>query len=294
MRRIFILMAALISSILGLTGCTIERSPTYKLAIQVQGQGTVLPKPGTSYYEDTTVVDLQAIPAEGWLFYGWQGEVTDPHSPEATVLVDRAKTVTAIFIQPLESLVMEAPGGLITQRADGSQVSPRPAGLADIQYIMIHAISDAAANPTNPFQMHRIRSIFDTYGVEAHYVIDRMGMVYRLVEDHLVARHAGAGSWAGDPRLTNNMNRYAIGIELLGVGTSKEMQGVIGVQADSKLRSKHRGYTAEQYQALQGLLYHLRQSYGISPENIISHKQYDPDRKWDPGVLFEWKRIGLN
>lgn len=129
--------------------------------------------------------------------------------------------------------IKPAPGGLIPRPL-------RPGGEKDIRYIMLHAISDAAANPTSPYRLERIRAIFEGYQVEAHYVIDREGQIYRFVSDACLARHAGRGSWAGDPQLTDNMNRYA-----------------------------------------------------IPPENILTHRQYDPGRKWDPGELFDWEQLRL-
>ncbi|NLL42106.1 MAG: N-acetylmuramoyl-L-alanine amidase [Firmicutes bacterium] len=158
---------------------------------------------------------------------------------------------------------------------------------------MLHAISDAAVNPGSPYEIGRIRDIFDDYGVEAHYVIDREGTIYQFVQDDRIARHAGAGSWQGNPRLSDAMNRYAIGIELLGIGTRGEMKGVIGSLANTLVKADDRGYTDAQYLALKQLLAQLTRDYSISRENIISHQAYDPARKWDPGQLFDWSRIAF-
>jgi len=35
--------------------------------------------------------------------------------------------------------------------------------------------------------------------VEAHYLIDREGQIFRFVADDQVARHAGSGTWNGEP-----------------------------------------------------------------------------------------------
>lgn len=156
---------------------------------------------------------------------------------------------------------------------------------------MLHAISDAALNPANPYQIERIGAIFREYGVESHYVIDRDGTAYRFADDTFMARHAGRGAWGGDPRLTNNMNRYAVGIEIMGTGTAEEMAAVIGPVADSKISQYNRGYTEQQYAALNRLLPYLTDRYQIPSENIITHKEYDPARKWDPGALFETEKV---
>lgn len=272
------------------TGCITNDTALYNLSIQINGQGAA--KPGkTKRFPKGRVVDIEAIPAKGWEFECWDGPVSEQYKAATTAVIDGNIMLRAIFSRKAEVLIQTAPSGLISQRTDGSQVEMRPRGSKDIEYIMLHAISDAVANPANPFQFGRIETIFKEYNVESHYVIARNGSIYQFVLDDQIAHHAGVGSWANDPRLTNNMNRYAIGIELLGIGTKSEMEAVIGEAANRKIRAKDRGYTKEQYEALNVLLQHLRALYHIPSENIISHKDYDPDRKWDPGVLFDWTKI---
>jgi N-acetyl-anhydromuramyl-L-alanine amidase AmpD len=70
-------------------------------------------------------------------------------------------------------------------------------------------------------------------------------------------------------------------------------RGVIGAQANSRISEGDRGFTDEQYAALNGLLSLLTSRYHIPADRIISHEEYDPGRKWDPGDLFEWERIRL-
>ncbi|HKM43431.1 MAG TPA: N-acetylmuramoyl-L-alanine amidase [Limnochordia bacterium] len=288
MKRI-LLTGILAMNILGLTGC-MPRSDLLNLTVQIQGQGNVEPQ-STKGIAQGTVIDLKAVPGAGWRFSSWEGLVADPISPETTLLMDRQQTVKAIFLPDDKPQIFPAPGGLITRRADGSQVTGRTQGEADIEYIMIHAISDAAINPSNPYDLARIQTIFEEYGVESHYLIDRDGTIHQFVQDDRVARHAGVGTWNGDPKLANAMNRYSIGIELMGIGTRAEMKDVIGPFANTLVKAIDRGYTDAQYLALGSLLQHLTQLYKIPHENIISHRAYDPGRKWDPGELFDWTRI---
>ncbi len=241
---------------------------------------------GTNSFAQGTLVELKALAAQGWEFSKWEGSVAETYSPETTVILDSGQTIKAIFIPTSEPVIVEAPGGIISRPR-------RSSGKTDIKYIMLHAISDAAANPSAPYNMWRIKAIFDDYGVESHYVIDREGVIYQFVKDDSIARHAGAGSWNNDPKLTNAMNRYAIGIELLGVGTRAEMKDVIGAFANTQIKADDRGYTQEQYLALEHLLHHLTELYEIPRENIITHQAYDPGRKWDPGALFDWNKINL-
>lgn len=279
----------LIVGSLGSTGCS-PQSETATLTVHVQGQGFVQTA-GEGSFALETVVDVKALPDAGWQFLRWEGAVAETSQQETTILMDKSKTIRAVFVPEEEPEIKAGPGGLITRRGDGSTVVQRTRGEADIEYIMLHAISDAAANPGDPYNMERIRAIFDDYSVEAHYVIDRDGAIWQFVQDDQIARHAGAGSWMQDPRLTNAMNRYAIGIELLGIGTRAEMKSVIGSRANTLVNSSDRGFTDAQYVALNSLLQTLQERYEIPAQNIISHHAYDPGRKWDPGELFDWSRI---
>ncbi len=97
----------------------------------------------------------------------------------------------------------------------------------DVTHVMLHFMSNGVNQPDDPFNMNDIRSIFTDYGVSAHYVIDRKGHIYRFVGEGRVAFHAGSGNISGYPQYKDNMNDYSIGIELLAIGTRKEMVAMI-------------------------------------------------------------------
>jgi len=71
----------------------------YPLEVTVQGEGTVTQEivtaKGTNYEHGTTV-RLTANPATGWRFDHWEGEISGNTNP-ATIVVDRVKTVKAVF-----------------------------------------------------------------------------------------------------------------------------------------------------------------------------------------------------
>ena len=50
--------------------------------------------------------------------------------------------------------------------------------------------------------------------VSSHFVINEKGRVYRLIQDNLVAWHAGKSCW----RNVKNLNESSIGIELVNKG----------------------------------------------------------------------------
>ena len=70
----------------------------YGLSTSVVGQGSVSSSPAGSEFEAGTQVELSAVPADGWLFAGWSGDVSGSDSP-VTVVMDDDRSVTATFTE---------------------------------------------------------------------------------------------------------------------------------------------------------------------------------------------------
>ncbi len=70
---------------------------TFTLTMAVSGNGTTSPSAGEHTYPEGTVVDITAIPGEGWQFVSWTGSVANPDAASTTVTMDKNKTVTANF-----------------------------------------------------------------------------------------------------------------------------------------------------------------------------------------------------
>ena len=87
--------------------------PRYSLTMNTVGQGTVTPSNGT--YTSGAQVRLEAIPAEGWHFGGWNGDAQG--STNTTLTMDGNKTVTATFLPNSCNLTMITTGqGTVTSR----------------------------------------------------------------------------------------------------------------------------------------------------------------------------------
>jgi len=67
----------------------------YTLSVQVQGQGSVDPNGGT--YDANVEVELNAEPADGWVFDHWGGDLSGSGNP-ATIVMDDDKSVIAVFV----------------------------------------------------------------------------------------------------------------------------------------------------------------------------------------------------
>lgn len=74
----------------------------HTLTMNTVGQGTV--NPGNQTYAEGSYVDLEAIPADGWTFSGWSGDVSG--TTNTSITIDSNKTVTATFTQNTHSLTM--------------------------------------------------------------------------------------------------------------------------------------------------------------------------------------------
>lgn len=110
--------------------------------------------------------------------------------------------------------------------------------------------------------------------VSAHYVVDEDGSVFALVPEEMRAWHAGVSFWRG----VENVNHNSIGIEIVNHGHE----------------FGYRPFTAVQYAALVPLCQKIKQRWGIEDVNIVGHSDIAPERKQDPGELFDWKLLAEN
>lgn len=107
--------------------------------------------------------------------------------------------------------------------------------------------------------------------VSAHYVIDEDGTVWRLVAEDRRAWHAGRGFWAGE----TDINSRSIGIELVNPGHEHG----------------YRAFPEPQMTALIALSHGILSRHAIPAHRVLGHSDVAPDRKLDPGELFDWQRL---
>ncbi|KFE63558.1 N-acetylmuramoyl-L-alanine amidase [Hyalangium minutum] len=108
--------------------------------------------------------------------------------------------------------------------------------------------------------------------VSAHYMVDRDGKIYQLVNDQKRAWHAGKGELHGVP---TDVNGRSIGIEIVNDGGGKTP------------------YTEAQMKSLTQLTGYLKQQYNVPMSNIVGHKDVavPKGRKSDPSANFDWERL---
>lgn len=107
--------------------------------------------------------------------------------------------------------------------------------------------------------------------VSAHYLVDRDGSTYNMVNESKRAWHAGLGSWAG----LDDINSRSIGIEIVNVGLTKD--------------GKREPFPDAQIDAIIKLCKDVQSRYTI--KYVLGHSDVAPARKQDPGEAFPWKTL---
>ncbi|MBK1661994.1 N-acetylmuramoyl-L-alanine amidase [Paracraurococcus ruber] len=110
--------------------------------------------------------------------------------------------------------------------------------------------------------------------VSAHYVVEEDGAVLRLVPEARRAWHAGISHWRGQAGL----NGRSIGIEVVNPGHE----------------FGYRPFPALQMAALCDLCLGILARHPIPAINVVAHSDVAPDRKQDPGELFDWEGLAAN
>ena len=141
----------------------------------------------------------------------------------------------------------------------------RPGGPDDIDILILHYTGMQTAQAA----IDRLRD--PQAKVSSHYVVDEDGAILRLVPEHLRAFHAGVSFWRG----RHTLNGTCIGIEIVNPGHEWG----------------YRPFPPAQMQAVTKLCLDIIGRHPIPPRNVIGHSDVAPDRKQDPGELFDWKGL---
>ena len=131
-----------------------------------------------------------------------------------------------------------------------------------IKYIVIHytAIID--------YKKAINRLVDKKHKVSAHFLINKVGQIYNLVDISNRAWHAGISYWSG----SKDINSESIGIELDNSGHYRKFEK----------------YSSKQIRSLIKLLNYISKKYKIKKSNVLGHSDISPYRKNDPGEKFPW------
>lgn len=132
-----------------------------------------------------------------------------------------------------------------------------------IDTVIIHSSYNALGG--DEYDVDKLIKEYKDYGVAPHYLIDRQGGTYQLVQDKNIAYHAGTSSV---PDGRTNVNNFSLGIEMMNTKTDE--------------------YSAAQYSALNKLISNIKTKYKI--KYVLGHNQIAPGRKDDPWN-FKWGKL---
>jgi N-acetylmuramoyl-L-alanine amidase len=107
--------------------------------------------------------------------------------------------------------------------------------------------------------------------VSAHYLVAEDGTILRMVAEERRAWHAGRSWWRG----ITDVNSASIGIEVVNPGHE----------------FGYRPFAEAQMDALVRLVADVADRFGIAPAMVVGHSDVAPERKADPGELFDWQRL---
>jgi N-acetylmuramoyl-L-alanine amidase len=107
--------------------------------------------------------------------------------------------------------------------------------------------------------------------VSCHYLVAEDGQVLRMVPEEKRAWHAGQSYWRG----IHGVNAVSVGIEIVNPGHE----------------FGYRPFAEQQMDALIPLVADIVKRHNVPPANVVGHSDVAPDRKQDPGELFDWARL---
>jgi AmpD protein len=180
----------------------------------------------------------------------------------------------------IEEIKIEGDRLLSARQVASPNWNERPAEIP-IDLLVLHNISlppgefggpyiDALFTNTLDSHLHH-HSYFGeivSFKVSSHCLIRRDGEIIQYVPFSKRAWHAGISCFAG----REECNDFSIGIELEG--------------------ADHIAYTKIQYLVLAKVINALQKIYpGITKERIVGHSTIAPERKTDPGPLFDWNLL---
>ena len=110
--------------------------------------------------------------------------------------------------------------------------------------------------------------------VSSHYVVEEDGAVFRLVPEERRAWHAGVSHWRG----RQGLNDRSVGIEIVNPGHE----------------FGYRPFPALQMAAVCDLCLEIIARHPVAPWDVVGHSDVAPDRKQDPGELFDWEGLAAN
>jgi N-acetylmuramoyl-L-alanine amidase len=171
---------------------------------------------------------------------------------------DQARAAAVRRATPAELSISELPSPNWDERPDGV-----PIDMLILHYTGMQSADAALDRLCDPVAR-----------VSSHYVVGEDGAVWRLVGERHRAWHAGVSYWRGHTTL----NDRSVGIEIVNPGHEWG----------------YRCFPALQMAAVCELCLAILGRHAVPARNVVGHSDVAPDRKQDPGELFDWPGLAAN
>ncbi len=197
---------------------------TNTLSTTTVGSGTITLDPPTGTYDYGTSVGLTAVPATGWHFTGWSGDLSGSQNPES-ILMDADKSVTATFAVDTHTITASCGiGGSITpsgQVAVGYNADQAFTIIPDAGYHVFEVWVDGVSVGAVP--SYAFSNVTSDHTIEASFAADESpGATWYLAEG---CTDGGMETWV----LVQNALASEVTVDLI-LQTSSGEQRPAGLQ----------------------------------------------------------------
>ena len=192
---------------------------TYSLSVDQRGQGMIMIDPEADTYESGAEVQLTAIPASGWQFVGWTGDLVSENGQE-TITIDANKQITAVF----EEVTVERFSLTVNIEGEGSvEISPEQDDYESGSQVSLTATPAegwkfvgwsgdvTVAIPTVSFMMNADKLITAVFEPEQGQVVEKLRLTSMCSNEPSVQRR-----WR-----VRNPNSFAVEVDWQVYGTSQ-------------------------------------------------------------------------
>ena len=189
-------------------GNTSSSEELYYLQLFINGAGIVVLDPPGGVYPYNTIVNLTALPAEGWEFVNWSGNLTGEENPTSLLMIEN-KTIIAHFQETLLEnyciLATAEEGGTITPfgevyvtGGDNQIFYIYPESLYEIEDVLVDNCSMGAVSIfefVNVTDNHTIHANFAfTLNLSGMFINWKNSSIYRIgIEPDLILEVEGNG-----------------------------------------------------------------------------------------------------
>jgi N-acetylmuramoyl-L-alanine amidase len=181
----------------------------------------------------------------------------------STCCAAREQTFFGSFVQKRKRFFLKKEAKTFVSPNHDERPADEPVDILVLHYTGMQSAEAAIARLCDPASR-----------VSSHYVVEEDGTIWCLVPEARRAWHAGISFWRGH----EGLNGRSVGVEIVNPGHEWGYRPFPGVQMD----------------AVRALCAGILSRHPIPARNVVAHSDIAPDRKQDPGELFDWPGLAAD